>query len=168
VTLAELNALPAEEAWRALARCCGASVWVDQVCARRPYASLEALRDGSEAAFARLRRDDWLEAFSHHPRIGDTAELRERFATTSAWAGDEQKGAAGAAEATLLALAEGNAAYEARFGHIFIVCATGRTAAEMVALLSERLSNDPADELRVAAAEQKKISALRLGKLIDR
>jgi 2-oxo-4-hydroxy-4-carboxy-5-ureidoimidazoline decarboxylase len=167
VTLAELNALPAEEAWRALERCCGASVWVDQVCAHRPYVSREALLDASDAAFAKLRRDDWLEAFLHHPRIGDGTALRDRFAATAAWAGEEQKGAALADEATLQALADGNAAYDARFGHIFIVCATGKSAAEMLALLSERLGNDPADELRVAAKEQRKITALRLEKLIE-
>jgi 2-oxo-4-hydroxy-4-carboxy-5-ureidoimidazoline decarboxylase len=167
VTLAELNGLPAEEAWRVLERCCGADVWVDSVCASRPHGSADALNAASEAAFAKLRRGDWLEAFTHHPKIGDVAGLREKFAATAAWAGDEQRGAAGADEATLQALADGNAAYEERFGHIFIVCATGKSAAEMLALLSERLPNDPAEELRIAAEEQKKITALRLKKLID-
>jgi 2-oxo-4-hydroxy-4-carboxy-5-ureidoimidazoline decarboxylase len=166
MTLAELNALPAEEAWRALERCCGASVWVDAMCANRPYASTEDLLAGSEAAFADLRRDDWLEAFAHHPKIGDAAALWERFAATAAWAGEEQKGAAAAGGATLRELAEGNAAYEERFGFIFILSATGKSAAEMLALLRERLENEPADEMRVAAEEQKKITALRLRKLI--
>lgn len=167
MTIEELNALPAEEAWRVLERCCGASVWVDAVCARRPYASLAALKEAADAAFEKLHREDWREAFSHHPKIGDIEDLRRKFAATAAWAGEEQKGAADADEATLRALAEGNAAYEERFGHIFIVCATGRSAAEMLAMLEHRMENDPADEWQVAAEEQTKITRLRLDKLID-
>ncbi len=167
MTLAELNALPAEEAWRALEPCCGAGAWVEAMVAARPFADAAALQAASAAAFAGLARRDWLEAFAHHPKIGDVASLRERFAATAAWAGEEQQGAAAADDATLEALARGNADYEARFGHIFIVCATGRTAAEMLALLNARLGNDPAAELRIAATEQAKITALRLAKAVS-
>jgi 2-oxo-4-hydroxy-4-carboxy-5-ureidoimidazoline decarboxylase len=167
MTIEELNALPAEEAWRVLERCCGASVWVDQVCSGRPYDSLSALKEASDAAFEKMHRNDWKEAFEHHPRIGDLESVRRRFASTSAWAGEEQKGAAEADDSMLKAFAEGNEAYEARFGHIFIVCATGKGAKEMLEQLQHRLENDPADEWLVAAEEQTKITRLRLNKLID-
>lgn len=167
MTLEALNALPVEEARAVLERCCGARVWVERMQASRPFASRAALLDAGDRAFAGLGREDWLEAFGHHPRIGDVKALRERFAATAAWAGEEQMGAAGVDDATLQALAEGNAAYEGRFGYIFIVCATGRPAAEMLALLRGRLDNDPKQELRIAAAEQRKITALRLGKLLE-
>jgi 2-oxo-4-hydroxy-4-carboxy-5-ureidoimidazoline decarboxylase len=167
MTIDELNALPAEEAWRVLERCCGAGVWVDALVTHRPYESFAALKEASEAAFEKLHRDDWREAFSHHPKIGDVESLRHRFASTSAWAGEEQRGAAGADDETLGALSEGNAAYEARFGYIFIVSATGKSAAEMLALIRHRMENDPADEWQVAAEEQTKITRLRLNRLID-
>lgn len=167
MTLAELNALPAEEAWRVLERCCGASTWVEFVCEHRPYTTRAALHAESEHAFDELDEDDWLEAFAHHPRIGDLDSLRERFGTTAAWAGQEQGRVGAAAPATLEALAAGNAAYESRFGYIFIVCATGRSAEEMLAALRHRLANDPNTELQIAGAEQRKITALRLDKLLD-
>jgi 2-oxo-4-hydroxy-4-carboxy-5-ureidoimidazoline decarboxylase len=133
--------------------------------ARRPFESADALFAAAEDVWAGLGRDDWLEAFAAHPRIGDIDGLRKKFATTADWSAGEQAGVAGAAEQVLRDLAAGNADYEARFGHTFIVCATGKTAAEMLALLRARLANDPAAELRVAAAEQAKITRLRLEKL---
>jgi 2-oxo-4-hydroxy-4-carboxy-5-ureidoimidazoline decarboxylase len=162
--LSVLNALPADEARAALLRCCGSRRWADALTARRPFASAEELFAAAEEVWNGLGRDDWLEAFAAHPRIGDVETLRKKFATTAAWCAGEQAGVAGAAEETLQALAEGNRRYEDRFGHIFIVCATGKSAAEMLALLRERLGNDPAEELRVAAAEQAKITRLRLEK----
>ena len=109
----------------------------------------------------------WREAFTHHPRIGDVAVLRERFASTAVWARGEQAGVAAADERTLAALAEGNRAYEARFGYVFIVCATGLKADQMLAMLNARLSNDAETEMRIAAEEQMKITRLRLEKLLD-
>ena len=108
---------------------------------------------------------DWREAFAHHPKIGDVESLRRKFASTSVWTAGEQSGVVGAEEAVLTALAEGNAAYEARFGYIFIVCATGKSAGEMLEILQTRLLSGPRTELRVAAEEQKKITRLRLEKL---
>src|SRR5262249_5689370 len=108
---------------------------------------------------------DWLEAFAAHPRIGAVESLRKKFATTAAWAAGEQAGVAGAPETVLQALADGNRRYEGRFGHIFIVCATGKNAARTLARLEQRLANAPGEELRVAAAEQAKITRLRLEKL---
>jgi len=167
MTLEALNALPGAEAKDALERCCGSRAWVERVAAARPFASREALLEAGRDAFSGLSRRDWLESFAHHPRIGDLRALRERFAATAAWAGDEQRGASAADDATLQALAEGNAAYERRFGYIFIVCATGKSVAEMLGLLRARLGNDSEAEMRIAADEQKKITALRLEKLIE-
>jgi 2-oxo-4-hydroxy-4-carboxy-5-ureidoimidazoline decarboxylase len=167
VTLERLNTADAAAAGEALRRCCGASAWIAAMLASRPFASREALHAAAARCADALGPDDWREAFAHHPRIGDVGALRARFAATATWAGGEQAGAAGADESTLLALAEGNRAYEARFGHIFIVCATGRTAAEMLVLLAARLQNDAATELRNAAVEQAKITRLRLDKLLE-
>jgi 2-oxo-4-hydroxy-4-carboxy-5-ureidoimidazoline decarboxylase len=164
--LRRLNAMPSSEARAALLRCCGSSRWAEAVAAARPFADADALRAEAERAWWRLERGDWLEAFGHHPRIGDKDALRERFATTRTWAASEQGGVTASDEATLEALAAGNRDYEARFGYIFIVCASGKTAPEMLALLSARLSNPPDAELRIAASEQAKITKLRLDKLL--
>lgn len=166
MTLEQLNGLPRAEAAAALERCCGASAWVSRMCAARPFASAAALEEAAERVWWELGPADWREAFTHHPRIGDMSALREKFAATAGWASNEQSGAAAASERTLAALAEGNRAYEERFGYIFIVCATGKSADEMLALLSARLGNDTQAELRNAAAEQAKITRLRLAKLL--
>jgi 2-oxo-4-hydroxy-4-carboxy-5-ureidoimidazoline decarboxylase len=149
-----------------LGRCCGAARWVEGMLARRPYGSDDALFEAADAVWAEASRDDVLEALSHHPRIGASLdELRKKFASTATWSAGEQAGAAAATETTLAALRDGNVRYEARFGHIFVVCATGKTAAEMLALLEARMPNDPDVEIRVAAAEQGKIIHIRLAKL---
>src|SRR5213080_2127946 len=103
VTVEELNRLPGVGVAQALERCCGAHAWVEAMCAARPFAGRAGLFLASEAATARLEREDWLEAFSHHPKIGDVDALRRRFAATAAWAGEEQRGAAAASESTLAA-----------------------------------------------------------------
>ncbi len=166
MTLAELNALPAAKAKEELLRCCGCAKWAESVAAARPFADKKALLAASAAAWAKTGEAEWLEAFSHHPRIGGKDALRAKFAATSGWARGEQAGAAAASEAVLDALAKGNADYESKFGHIFIVCATGKSAAEMLDLLKSRLPNDAATEKRIAAAEQAKITDIRLEKLI--
>ena len=150
----------------ALTRCCGASRWVEGMLERRPFSDDDALYAAAEEVWAGMTRADILEAFDHHPRIGaDIDKLRQKFAATQDLSVSEQSGVASASEATLQALRAGNIAYEERFGHIFIVCATGKTAAEMLALLNARLPNEPDDELRIAAGEQAKITRLRLEKL---
>jgi len=164
--LERLNQLPLIDAEEALTHCCGASRWVEQLIDQRPFASVEALREASTAAFATLAEYDWLEAFEHHPQIGDLESLKKKFAATARWAGNEQAGANGAGEETLRALAAGNAAYAEKFGFIFIVCATGKSAAEMLALLQARLPHSREEELKIAAGEQEKITALRLDKLL--
>lgn len=167
MNLDRLNQLPADEAHRALSACCGATRWVEGMVNRRPFRDLADLFESAEAIWAALTPEDWREAFTHHPRIGDLDALRKRFGGKQGWAGSEQSGALAASEELLSALSEGNRVYEERFGHIFIVCATGKTAAEMLMLLEERLLNDPATELSVAASEQARITRLRLEKLVD-
>lgn len=164
--LQRFNALSPREALEALARCCGARAWAERMSAARPFMDREALFKTAERVWFDLRPEDWLEAFSRHPKIGDKETLREKFASTAAWAKGEQKGAETASEEILEGLAAGNKAYENMFGHIFIVCATGKSAGEMLANLNSRLGNSPALELRIAAAEQGKITRIRLEKLL--
>jgi 2-oxo-4-hydroxy-4-carboxy-5-ureidoimidazoline decarboxylase len=165
MNLRALNAMPPGAARAALLRCCGSTHWAAAMTARRPFVSVDDVYRAADEIGAGLDRADWLEAFAAHPRIGDLNSLRNKFASTADWAGAEQAGAAGAGDDVIGALAEGNRVYEARFGYIFIVCATGKTAAEMLAILRRRLNNDPDTELAVAAAEQAKITRLRLEKL---
>jgi OHCU decarboxylase len=130
--------------------------------AARPFASDAELLAAAERVWWGLGRTDWLEAFAAHPRIGE----RGSGGALTDWARREQAGADGAAGATLAALAQGNLTYEERFGHVFLISATGKTADEMLGALRDRLTNDPGTELRVAAAEQAKITRLRLDKLV--
>ena len=129
---------------------------------RRPFATRDALFDAARTEWFALSPHDWREAFRHHPRIGDGAELHARFLHTAHLSQREQEGVSNAPDATLDALAEGNRAYEDKFGFIFIVCATGKTAGGMLALLQARLDNDLDAEIRIAAEEQAKIIAVRL------
>jgi len=165
--LSRLNELAPSEAREALLRCCGAARWADAMAARRPFPGRDALLAAADEVWWRLGEGDWREAFTHHPRIGDKEALRARFPDTRRWAAGEQAGVEGAPEEVREALAEGNRAYEDRFGYIFIVCATGRPAGEMLDLLRARLPNDPVREVRLAAGEQAKITRLRLEKLLD-
>lgn len=145
-----------------LHRCCGSTQWVERMLARRPFGTRERLLDAAREEWWALSTPDWREAFSHHPRIGDRESLRRRFAETRHLSEREQAGLHTATGEVLTALEGANAAYEARFGYTFIICATGRHAAEMLAALQARLNNQPADEIRIAAEEQAKITELRL------
>lgn len=167
MTLDELNGAKADLALVELMRCCGSSRWAEEILARRPYPSKDELLSTSDLLWQNLDKTDWLEAFSHHPKIGDVNSLREKFASTSTWAEGEQKGVQSADEATLNGLAQGNAEYEEKFGYIFIVCATGKSAAEMLALLQARLPNTAEAEIAVAMQEQNKITRIRLEKLLS-
>ena len=161
-----LNALPLTEARAALERCCGSRRWVEAMLARRPFLDELQLMAASDAVLDELGRDDLLEAFAHHPPIGlDLEALRQKFGASAELSAGEQAGALQADRATLEALRDHNRAYLERFGFIFIVCASGKSAAEMLALLERRLHNPPDVELGIAAAEQGKISKLRLEKL---
>jgi OHCU decarboxylase len=158
VTLDDLNALPHEVATRVLARCCGSSRWAAGVVGRRPFRNVEQLCAAADDVWWTLEGGDWLEAFSHHPRIG---------ARSTGLSQQEQAGVNGAPDETLRELVRLNQTYERKFGHVFLISATGRSADEMLAALRERMSGDPATELRNAAAEQAKITRLRLQNLVQ-
>ena len=157
--LERLNWLPAAEAKRELLACCRSSRWAARLAAGRPYDTAEALQAAAEHAWWALDEADWQEAFAAHPRIGDRG--------AGGAARQEQQGLADASDGTLTALAQGNREYEARFGHVFLVFATGKSAGEMLDLLRQRLGNDPATELRVAAGEHARITRLRLERLLE-
>ena len=127
---------------------------------------VELLEDAEEVWYE-CNEEDWKEAFAHHPKIGDMDSLKEKFASTAEWASGEQKGVNNASPQTLQALADANKLYEDKFGYTFIVCATGRSAEEMLGMLQSRLQNDPKEEIKVAADEQNKITKLRLEKLLN-
>jgi 2-oxo-4-hydroxy-4-carboxy-5-ureidoimidazoline decarboxylase len=167
MTLKELNKLSKSEVADALSKCCGSATWIKNMVAIFPVADAEALMHEATATWNSLSEADWREAFTHHPKIGgDVAALREKFASTSTWAEGEQASVKQASQVTLEALAAGNAEYEKKFGYIFIVCATGKTAEEMLALLRARLPNKPEDEILIAMGEQDKITRIRLEKLL--
>lgn len=161
-----LNAGSEAAARAALTRCCGSQRWVEGMLAARPFPDTASVYASAERVWSALGRADHLEAFSHHPKIGaDRAELAHNFPATADLSQAEQAGTAGADRQTVAALRQGNLAYAARFGFTFIVCATGKSAADMLALLQSRIGNSPDVELAIAAAEQAKITRLRLEKL---
>ncbi len=164
--LDELNNLPSTIAFAELQKCCGATRWVSQMTGRRPFQNTEELFRAADEIWKSLAPKDWKEAFAHHPKIGDARALRDKFSATAAWAKGEQSGVTEASEEILRELAEGNKQYEEKFGYIFIVCATGTSAGELLSVLQQRLNNDPTSELIVAAEEQRKITRLRLEKLL--
>ena len=157
MNLAQLNALSVDEAKQAFMQCCTSSTWVDAMVQARPYANKQALATHADLAWQGLAEADYLAAFDGHPQIGNVDTLS---------ASGEQSAVNQASEQVIAALAQGNADYLAKFGFIFIVCATGKSAAQMLALLQARLPNDKATELINAAQEQRKIFHLRLEKLL--
>jgi 2-oxo-4-hydroxy-4-carboxy-5-ureidoimidazoline decarboxylase len=166
MTLSDLNSLSPTARAGVLGTCCGATAWVAALNQQFPFESAAALHEAAERIWDNLGEDDWREAFTHHPKIGDISALKEKFASTATWAAGEQGAVRQATQETLEALAAGNVAYEQRFGYIFIVCATGKSAEEMLALLQARLPNEPVQEIHVARNEQAKITRLRLEKLV--
>jgi 2-oxo-4-hydroxy-4-carboxy-5-ureidoimidazoline decarboxylase len=166
----------ADDARARLSACCGSSTWVERMMQRRPFGSTAALLAAARDEWFALNEDDWREAFRHHPKIGDRAAFRAQSGAPAArtlrgevgmpdtahLASAEQSGVTGASDDVLDALAHGNREYEEKFGFIFIVCATGKSAAEMLGLLRARLPNTPDREIRIAASEQAQITELRL------
>ncbi len=164
--LAEFNALDKEAAFAALQKCCGATSWVNAMNASRPFENEADLYKAALNWWTLCNEQDVLEAFEHHPKIGSVADLEKKFASTATWAAGEQAAVKSAGQATLQALAKGNDDYEAKFGYIFIVCATGKSAEEMLSLLEARLPNSKEEEFEIAKAEQMKITNIRLEKLL--
>ena len=166
LTVAELDELARGDAEQALEACCGARAWIAGMLARRPFGSFAAVLRASDEVARQLSAADWLEAFAHHPRIGEQRAAAAVPARASAWSSSEQASAATAPPDVAGALAAANREYEEQFGFIFLICASGRSADEILAALEARLDNDRETELRVAAEEQQKITRLRLARLL--
>ena len=166
LTLHELNTLSQPHLKDELTKCCGSSSWVKKMMTYFPADDLVELLEDAEKIWYECSQDDWKEAFTHHPNIGDVESITRKFTSTAAWATGEQSAVDTASPQVMEALAEGNRLYEEKFGYIFIVCATGKSAEEMLGLLQSRLRNTPEDEIQVAADEQNKITQLRIEKLL--
>jgi len=164
VRLDVLNNASETQAQELLTKCCGSKTWVAAILQARPFASEEELFKKADDIWFGLEGEDWLEAFSHHPRIGEQ-HLREKFAATADWSADEQAGMDSADEDVIAKLVQGNAAYDDKFGFVFLICATGKSAAEMLGLLETRLANERNEEMQNAANEHAKITKIRLEKI---
>jgi len=162
--LGRWNEMPKEDAAREILPCCGSENWAARMASRRPLREIASLLETSDEVWRGLREEDWLEAFRSHPRIGETRAEKPVDAQFSVWSSEEQQKAAAAEEAVRTALKWGNREYELKFGRIFIVCATGRSASEILEILRRRLHNDEATELQQAVEEQRQIMQIRLKK----
>ena len=165
--IAAFDALPAHEAAPLLESCCGATAWINGMVARRPFRTLARLLETAEDVWWSLGPEDWREAFDHHPRIGERNAATAQSEQAQGWSANEQRVASTGGRDVQEALARANEQYERRFGHIYLVFAWSRTAEELLAILHERLTNDPATELRVAAGEQAKITRFRLMQMFE-
>jgi 2-oxo-4-hydroxy-4-carboxy-5-ureidoimidazoline decarboxylase len=164
--LARWNGLAQDEAARQIRPCCGSGNWAALMASKRPIQDKASLLATSDAIWRSLGESDWLEAFQIHPRIGEIRAEKTAAARSSAWSEQEQQKAVTADEAIKTALRWGNREYEQKFGRIFIVCATGKSASEILEILRRRLHNDDAAELQQAAEEQRQIMHIRLKKWI--
>lgn len=161
MTIKTFNKLNKTEKAKILLSCCGSSAWVAMMMKQFPFANEMDLVDAAtDIWYSQCNGTDWLESFMHHPKIGDVKSLTKKFA------GKEQASVAAASKKTIASLAKANKEYEAKFGFIFIVCATGKSASEMLRLLEDRLVNTIGEELHIAMGEQMKITILRFQKLI--
>ena len=165
MTLQYLNTLTSQQLKEQLFNCCGSTKWAEQLLRKLPFNSIEELKYVSDKIWFECEKKDWLEAFTHHPKIGNVKSLEKKFASTAQWASGEQVSINAASQNVLVELKELNDLYENKFGYIFIVCATGKSAEEMLKLLKQRLPNNPEEEIKIAANEQNKITHLRIDKL---
>jgi OHCU decarboxylase len=161
--LAAWNAASVADALDEMLACCGARRWAAAMVALRPISGVAELSAAADREWSRMETTDWMQAFACHPRIGEkkTAQSSQK---SSAWSTEEQSSIENAAERVMAELAEGNALYEQRHGFNYIVCATGKSADEMLAMLKRRIGNDREAELREAAEQQRQIMQIRLGK----
>jgi 2-oxo-4-hydroxy-4-carboxy-5-ureidoimidazoline decarboxylase len=162
--LANWNKAAMNTATMQILPCCGSTAWAREMARRRPFLDDAALAAASDDIWSGLSRSDWMEAFRSHPRIGEAKAPGSLNSDSAAWAMQEQKKVADADDVVKIALAEGNHEYEKKFGHIFIVCATGKSALGMLEILQRRTANDAETELREAAEQQRQITQLRLRK----
>lgn len=164
--IAKINGRNSNEAEEIFSQCCGAKNWVNGMLKCMPFISHEELFQRADEIWNSLEEKDWREAFLHHPKIGDLNSLKAKYSGSKTLAEKEQSGVSGASNDTLSELAALNNEYEKKFGFIFIVCATGKSADEMLELIKIRIGNDPLTELKTAMKEQSKITKLRLEKII--
>lgn len=151
-----------------LIKCCGSENWVNKMIEHGNFYSNENLIETSEKIWFSLKKEDWLEAFRHHPKIGDINSLKEKYSLTKDLAENEQAGVNTASLETLTELSKYNSDYEKKFGYIFIVCATGKSAEEMLAIIKSRIINDPEEEIMNAMKEQNEITKIRLNQIKNR
>jgi 2-oxo-4-hydroxy-4-carboxy-5-ureidoimidazoline decarboxylase len=156
------NRLPAKEAATEILPCCGARAWANRMAARRPFSGEATLLAVSDEIWRNLTEADWMEAFQSHPRIGESKTPQSAPDQSATWSKQEQQSVAAAEDAVKTALMEATREYERRFGHIFIVCATGKSGLEILELLRRRLENDKQTEFREAAEQQRQITEIRL------
>ena|SRR5688572_914913 len=162
-----INALSPEQAENEFLKCCGSRRWAARMTAERPFENLEEMVTAADRIWWALESNDWLEAFDSHPKIGEKKPAASVTRESLSWSEAEQSGTRDSTQQTMQELAELNRQYQEKFGFIYIVCATGKSADEMLALLRNRLINKPTTEMQNAAAEQAKITTLRLNKLIE-
>ena len=156
------NCLSTEEAVTEILPCCGSKAWAGKMVARRPFSEEATLLAASDEIWRNLTEADWMEAFQSHPRIGESKTPQSAPTQSATWSKQEQQSVTAAGDAVKIALAEANRQYERRFGHIFIVCATGKSGLEILEILRRRLENDQQTELREAAEQQRQITQIRL------
>jgi 2-oxo-4-hydroxy-4-carboxy-5-ureidoimidazoline decarboxylase len=165
--LARWNLLESAAAARAILPCCGSQAWAHQLASRRPIADEASLIEASAAVWSALPEQDWQEAFDSHPRIGQRHAQAQATEKALQWSAEEQRVGNSNDDATKLVLAEANRSYEQRFGRIFIICATGKISAEILAILNSRMRNDVTTELHEAAEQQRQITQLRLHRWLE-
>jgi 2-oxo-4-hydroxy-4-carboxy-5-ureidoimidazoline decarboxylase len=165
--LVQWNRLPVDEAVKEILPCCSSKAWAAGMAARRPFSDVTTLLAASEETWSNLSAADWMEAFRGHPRIGESLATPSVSDQSATWSAQEQKNVAVAGDAVKIALAEANQEYEQRFRNTFIVCATGKSAPEILEILRRRLHNDGPTELRQAAEQQRQITRIRLTKWLS-
>jgi 2-oxo-4-hydroxy-4-carboxy-5-ureidoimidazoline decarboxylase len=165
--LTRWNQLSLQEAIQEILACCSSEAWAWGLAERRPIPDEATLVAASDEIWGRLSAEDWLQAFSTHPRIGEGQAPAEASAKSTAWSAQEQRSVSEADELVQVALAQANQEYEQRFGRVFIVCATGKSVPEMLDILRRRLQNEAGAELREASEEQRKITNIRLKKWLS-
>jgi len=166
VTLQAWNVSPESEAVAALMNCCAAQRWAHVLASQRPFASEDALFKAADEVWATMQQEDWMQAFRAHPRIGERKAVHAS-AQSSAWSRQEQASAGASEERILAALARCQVRYESEFGFPFIICATGKSADDILTILGRRLDGYPQDELREAAEQQRQITQIRLRKWLN-
>jgi OHCU decarboxylase len=167
-TLTNWNTAPEQTALEAMLTCCGATRWAAAMTAARPIPTPESLYETADRIWSQMQEPDWLEAFACHPRIGDRKPVAHVSTQSASWSKQEQSSTQTAADQTLLRLALLNAQYKEQFGFTYIICATGKSVEEMLAILERRSANDRITELKEAAEQQRQIILIRLSKWLQK